>query len=169
MGFVKRLLVLMPVLVVIAGCGENAFNGGCNAADTPTVISVFSVTGVRTDNTSKLEVVDGSGDFQLSWDLDSSCTYTYSAYLSANAELGMDDIEISSGTCGFSLDCGYSADINCSFDGAAKTMSCAGAAAVDVSGALPDPSPQLPYIFLTASNEMSDTAVPKSQQVQVEF
>lgn len=171
MYYTHRLLVLLLITLLVSACGgEDAFNGGgCNPADTPTVIGMFSVTGVSTDSVSGLEVIDDTGDFMLSWDLDSSCSYTYSAYLSANNELGLNDIEFSSGTCGFGHSCGYSADISCSFDAVDKSISCDSGSAIDVSAALPDPSPQTPYIFFTASNEMGDEPAPESQQVQVEF
>jgi hypothetical protein len=145
--------------------------GVCNPADTPTVVHGFAIVGVGTNPVRALEVIDNSGDFFLSWDLTSSCSYTYSVYLSVNNELDQNDIEFFSGTCGVGYSCSYSVDIICSFDDTNKSIACSGDTAEDVSAALPGTSPQslTRYIFFTASNEMSDQSDPVFQQVQVEF
>lgn len=165
------LITVIAILLAVSACGgEDAFNaGGCNAADTPTDIHSFAVVGVSTDAASGLEVINDSGDFTLSWDLTSSCTYTYSVYLSENSEFGAADVEFASGSCGVGYSCTDNADINCRFDSTDNTITCDGGAAVAVGDALPGSSPQTPYIFFTASNEMSDEPAPVSEQVQFEF
>jgi hypothetical protein len=58
---------------------------------------------------------------------------------------------------------------SCRFDATAKTISCDGGPAIDVSSVLIGPSPQTPYIIFTASNEMGDQPTPFAEQVQFEY
>jgi len=156
--------------VMLVGCGgEDAFNvGGCNPANTPTNITSFSVVGSTTD--SGTEVINSSDDFTLSWDLNSSCTYTYQLFLAPNnTQSDIFDISLDAGTCGHGLSCTYQVDVNCSFDAMGKTMTCNGGTPVDVSTLLPDPSPRNVYLILEASNEMMDSDVMASSQVRVDF
>ena len=163
-----RTIALLAA-ILITGCGgENTFTGGgCNPADTVTNIQSFSVVGSTTD--AGTEVINDSADFTLSWDLTSSCTYTYKLYLAAtNAQLPI-DVEIASGTCGLGRGCSYDADVSCSFDAMNKTISCGTGGAITVSSLLPDPGPAMPYFILEASNEMMDSDVMISDQVRIDF
>lgn len=159
--------VLLFFSLLISGCGEEAFNGGCNPADTATVISTLAVEGSRTDGAT--EVIDGSRDFTVSWDLTSSCTYTYSLYLAADVTQTNLDVELVSGTCGFGYSCNTSVDVDCSFDPASKELSCGSGDAVDVASQLPDPGPSNRYFILEASNELLDSATRVSPQVRLDY
>lgn len=163
------VFILISVLVfLISSCGgDDVFDGGCNAANTPTVISSTSVVGSTTD--SGTEVINDSASFTVSWDLVSSCTYSYRLFLAATATPNNIDVEIDSGTCGFGYSCSYSNDITCSFSATNKTISCGGGSTVDVASLLPDPSPSNRYFILQASNEMMDTATRASAQVRVDY
>jgi hypothetical protein len=157
----------------LAACGgDDVFTaGGCNPADTPTDVERFFVTSAST-NTGGIQIINETDDFSLGWDLTSSCSYTYTIYLSEDSNFNeASDIEFASGTCGIGYTCLYSADIDCDYNATGQTMACNGDPAVDVSGVLPGTSPQslTRYIFFTASNEMSDQSDPVFQQVQVEF
>ena len=163
-------VVILLSLVLSACGGEDAFNGGCNPADTPTNITSFFVGGSTTDMGT--EVINESGDFTVSWDLTTSCTYTYEVFLatSGTQQAGV-DVPIASGTCGFGYSCSTSVDITCSFDAANKTMTCDSGASEDVSSILVGMSPmQLDrYLILEAHNEMMDSDVMASNQVRVDF
>lgn len=164
----SKSILLVPVL--LSGCGgEDAFNGGgCNPADTITNISSFSVVGSTTDG--NVEVVNGSNNFTLSWDLTSSCTYTYKLYLAvASTQIPGIDVEIDAGTCGHGLSCTYQVDVTCGFDSAGKTISCNGGPNINVAGILPDPSPSNRYFILSASNEMADKDTMASGVVRVDY
>lgn len=172
MKFSKKnyLLVFIFFVFVISGCGgEPAFNGGgCNDADTPTNISSFSITGSTTAGST--EVINDTADFTVSWDLTSSCTYTYQVYLAvADVQNPAFDVVVASGTCGLGFSCSESVDFDCSFDATAKTMACNGGSSVDVSALLADPSPKNRYFILTASNEMLDSDFMASNQVRIDF
>lgn len=160
-------MIFLSFLISACG-GEDAFDGGCNPANTATVISSVSVVGSFTD-TGPIEVIDESADFTVSWDLNSSCTYTYQLYLAATSAPTNLDIAINSGTCGFGQSCGYDNDVTCSFDATLKTITCGAGSAVNVSSLLPDPSPSNRYFILRASNEMMDSANSTSAQVRFDY
>jgi len=172
MKYAKRLFYLLSSLIVLAlsACGgDPAFNeGGCNAADTPTNISSVAIVGSTT--VGGTEVINDSADFSVSWDLTSSCTYTYKLYLAVtNTRTPGIDVEVASGTCGLGYTCTGIVDFDCSFDSTAKTLSCNGGSAVSVSSLLPDPGPASRYFILSASNEMMDNDTMATNQVRIDF
>lgn len=166
---------IMPWFVIClclmaSSCGENAFTGGGgNPPGTKTAISGMSVTGNYTDGTDGIEVINGTSDFLLSWDVGSSSTYTFEVALSANTELSPTDLVFFSGTCGIGKTCNASGDFQCTFDPADKTIACGGSGAVDASTILTGSSPQLVYVFFSATNEMQDSTDTKYQPVKFEF
>ena len=169
MFFIKRIAAVTLVLTLIAGCDGDAFtSGGGRPPQTATTTVSFSVAGTASSN--NMQVIDNSSSFILSWDVVSSSSYYFNVYISENSELGSSDIAFFSGQCGAGRACGDSADFECTFDNAAKTISCNGGGVIEVSSMLQAPSPQTTYLFLVVTNEMQDSTLSSTAQaVQFEY
>lgn len=164
-----RLVVFVLAVITLSACGGDSFNaGGGRPPETATSNVTFSVAGSKVNNNT--QVIDDSGSFTLSWDVISSSTYNYSVFLSENSEFGQSDIPFFSGQCGIARACGDSADFDCSFDSANKTIACNGGAGSNVSVLLQAASPKTAYMFLRVTNEMQDSMMVSSpQSVQFEY
>lgn len=177
MANLKLFVYLIIFTFSLSGCGgEGGFTGGeCEPGNVSTSITNFDINGTYAPS-GGVPVIDDSGSFSLDWDVESSCTYTYTVTLSENAVLGdADDIELDSGTCGFGLSCREFADIECVFStdmpSGDHLIACGSTPAVDVSTILDLPSPQSSnvYFFLSVTNEAGMMSANTSSQAIVNY